>query len=87
MARGACHFCAAAVTVAAAPNVGHGVAELLQALNLPGGFGAGGQVVSSSTTTFVVGGKTYSRLEDLPPDERAKVEAKLAKLAALGIRR
>lgn len=53
---------------------GNGVPDILE--------GGMGNVQSSTVSQFIVDGKAYSRLEDLPPEQRARYTAAMAKLDA-----
>jgi len=86
---GVCRHCGTGLGRAQAPAVDQGVAEILAALGLPGGAGATAVPGDSSgpptrSSSFVVDGKTYERLEDMPAEVRRRVEEKMEKLAALG---
>ncbi len=74
-----CRYCGVVFAEDETPAVEHGVAEIFKALGLAGGAASEGEA-----SGFVVDGKTYARLEDMPPDVRRRVEEKMAKLAALG---
>lgn len=87
--RGACPYCGTVIEREQEPSVERGVAEIMAALGSGRPIAAGQHVVHSVTThastTFVVDGKTYARIEDMPPDVRARFEEKMAKLEAMGL--
>jgi hypothetical protein len=82
-----CRYCGMVVGPAEVKTVDHGVAEILGALGLPAAAAAvvaGASSIAAASSGFVVEGKTYASLEDMPPDVRRRVEEKMARLAALG---
>jgi hypothetical protein len=76
---GKCRFCSTAVVAPSASPLATAIDAALKSAT------AGSGSVSVSNT-FVVDGRTYHRVEDMPPEVRAKVESKRAALAKLGIK-
>src|SRR5436305_9362723 len=82
---GACAYCNIALDPepsAQPPVVDRAVAGLWEAVANAAGRAS---TVTTQSTSYVVDGKTYTSLDEMPPEARAKLEANLAKLEALGL--